>query len=469
MGHTAFVQTCPLHFNWNRKGYNLGRQAEYPDVRAGVFLSVGLIVIFSAICLIMLTSMARVPAMDQGGRLLIFPGAEGFGITSRAGRGGDILHVTNLNDAGSGSLRAAIEADGPRIIVFDVGGVIHLASPLRIDSPYCTIAGQTAPAQGILIRDFGMKIRTHDVLVQHLAIRPGDEGPGPYGTLDGLNMNGSGTYNVVIDHCSISWGIDENLDTWKDVHNITISNCIISECLRDSRLGHPNSKGYLAGRRNKNIAFLGNLMAHNEKRNLMIYGGTSVLIVNNVFYNAGAGSFAYIGDGWNDGPPTGVFVGNVFMAGPGTTADIAIMIGPSPDGTQVYEAFNYFDAGSIRGGRENYFVPLSPISLAGITCKIRKNEVLNSVLAHAGARPGNRDAVDERIANPVSGEVVSGKGAWVDSVNGKDRRAPGGWPHYPRDYRYFEEGPNPHGDDNGNGYTNIEEILFQMALQVEGT
>lgn len=403
------------------------------------------------------------------GPVKIFPGAEGFGTDSIAGRGGKIIRVTNLNDSGTGSLRAALEASVPRTIVFEVGGVIHLQSKLIISNPYCTVAGQTAPGQGIMIRNWGMYISTHDVLLQHLAIRPGDEGSGPYDTLDGICINGSGAYNIVLDHCSISWAIDENLDTWMDIHDVTISNTIISECLRDSMKGYPNSKGYLAGRRNKNIAFLNNLLAHNEVRNPLIYGDTSFLLANNVFYNAGAYSFTSIGDGWGDGPPVATVVGNIYKAGPGTTAICAVKIeNIAPSGTKVYEANNYYNAGPVRGGSTGYFVSSPPVSLSGITVATGENEIMSKVLTNAGARPGMRDAVDNRIANPSTGEVITGKGSWVDSVNSSGIRAPGGWPNYPLAYRNFDEGTNPNGDDDGNGYTNVEEILYRMALEVEG-
>ncbi|MEZ4599311.1 MAG: Ig-like domain-containing protein [Syntrophotaleaceae bacterium] len=399
------------------------------------------------------------------GPVKIFPGAQGFGTDSKAGRGGKIIKVTNLNDSGSGSLRAALEASGPRIVVFEVGGTIHLNSNLRIRNPYCTVAGQTAPGQGIMIRGYGLSITTNDVLVQHLAIRVGDEvATSPP---DGVQIL-KPSYNVVIDHCSISWGVDENADTWTDVRDVTFSNNIISECLRYSvHTDGKHSKGYLAGRRNKNIAFIGNLQAHNETRNPMVYGRTEILIVNNVFYNAGAYSFCSIGDGWGDGPPKATVVGNVFRKGPGTTAPAAIKIeSSSPSGTAVHETANYYDGGKVQSGSTGYFTSAPPVSLSGIKYLTKENDILNSVLTNAGARPAKRDAVDNRIANPSTGEVVNKKGSWVDSVDGNGTRAPGGWPNYPDAYRAFDEGTNPNGDDNGNGYTNIEEKLYQMAVQV---
>jgi pectate lyase len=398
----------------------------------------------------------------------VFPGAEGYGTFSRGGRGGRIIRVTNLNDSGSGSLRAALAASGPRIVVFEVGGTIHLNSMLSIKNPFVTVAGQTAPGKGVLIRDSGISIHTNDVLLQHLAIRPGDEGPGPWDTLDGVQIV-KPSHHVVIDHCSISWAIDENADTWTDVHDVTFSNCIISEGLRNSlHSDGKHSKGYLAGRRNTNISFIGNLQAHNDTRNPMIYGRTNILIANNVFYNAGAYSFTSVGDGWKDGPPQAVVVGNVFKAGPNTTAGYAIKIeSNAPKGTKVYEANNYFRGGKIRGGQQGYYVSSPPLPTSGITLVKSESDILKRVLNNAGARPAQRDAVDNRIANPKTGEVVTGKGSFIDSINRSGKRAPGGWPKYPLEYRNFDAGSNPNGDDNHNGFTNIEEVLHKMAQKLE--
>ncbi|UCD29149.1 MAG: hypothetical protein JSV03_01300, partial [Planctomycetota bacterium] len=107
-------------------------------------------------------------AINAYGGMPAFPGAEGFGTETPGGRGGRIIEVTNLNDAGPGSLRAAVETEGRRIVVFRVGGTIALKSHIIATSPYLTIAGQTAPGDGILIRDVGLRIRTHDVVVRHL-------------------------------------------------------------------------------------------------------------------------------------------------------------------------------------------------------------------------------------------------------------------------------------------------------------
>src|SRR5574340_463800 len=154
-----------------------------------------------------------------------FPGAEGFGAMSKGGRGGRVLFVTNLNDAGPGSFREACMAKGPRIIVFRVGGLITLASPLKITEPYLTIAGQTAPGDGICVRSNLFTIAARDVVVRFLRVRMGD--------LQRLESDAFSIYtparNVIVDHCSASWSVDETLSATGDIANVTIQWCLIAE------------------------------------------------------------------------------------------------------------------------------------------------------------------------------------------------------------------------------------------------
>lgn len=156
-----------------------------------------------------------------------FPGAEGFGAGTPGGRGGKVFEVTNLNDSGSGSLRSAIEEKGPRIVVFRVAGTIPLKSSLIITNPYLTVAGQTAPGGGLTLRgvfpgdEALIQIKTHDVIVRFLSIRAGPPLAG-----DGMEISSSDlheTYNIVIDHNSVSWAVNRNLVTWYDAHDISNS------------------------------------------------------------------------------------------------------------------------------------------------------------------------------------------------------------------------------------------------------
>ena len=177
-----------------------------------------------------------------------FPGAQGFGSTTKGGRDGKLFFVTNLNSDGPGSFREACEAKGPRIVIFRVGGTITIEKSISIQNPYITIAGQSAPGDGICIRGAAIKITTHDVIVRGLRIRIGD-GPGPApDNRDGLSIanNSKQPYNIIIDHCSISWAIDENFQLWYPCNSITIQWCIISEGLHNSlHPKRPHSSGLI--------------------------------------------------------------------------------------------------------------------------------------------------------------------------------------------------------------------------------
>jgi pectate lyase len=174
-----------------------------------------------------------------------FPRAVGFGTDTTAGRGGQIIRVTNLNATGDGSFRAALEAPSKRIVVFEVGGVIDLEKRgISISNPFLTIAGQTAPDPGITPIKGGISVQTHDVLIRHISIRPGDAGEAKRSGFkpDGLSTSGGDAYNIVVDHCSMTWAVDENLSASgartegpdKTSHKITFSNNIIAEGLSDS-------------------------------------------------------------------------------------------------------------------------------------------------------------------------------------------------------------------------------------------
>lgn len=145
--------------------------------------------------------------------LPVLPGAVGFGMDTPAGRGGAVHRVTNLNASGPGSLKACVDASGPRTCIFEVSGTIRMSSDLDITNPNITIAGQTAPSPGIMIRGAGIRVGASDVLLQHLRVRPGDaaDGPDP-GNRDALKVSSQTPIsNVVIDHCSFSWAMDETV------------------------------------------------------------------------------------------------------------------------------------------------------------------------------------------------------------------------------------------------------------------
>ena len=277
-------------------------------------------------------------------RHLAFPGAQGFGRFARGGRGGRTIEVTNLDDSGLGSLRDAVEAEGPRTVIFRVSGVIALKSPLTANRPYLTVAGQTAPGDGICLRGhpFGTSSGSSDMIVRHLRVRVGDEASKSY---DGMGLGGADT---IFDHCSISWSIDEGLDS-RTARNATFQRCIISEALDDSFQRHPHA--YAASIGGDLASYHHNLMAHCTGRVWSLAGGYDnavkfaghMEIRNNVVYN------------WRhrttDGGAKRVdFVGNYYKPGPAT--QVFQLVKPdvgSPGDRQVY-----YIAGNVMEGRPSY-------------------------------------------------------------------------------------------------------------------
>ncbi len=264
--------------------------------------------------------------------LPIFPLATGFGAFTFAGSGRNlsspettIYRVSTLNASGEGSLNSCVQASGPRVCVFEVSGTIILSDDLTVADPFLTIAGQTAPNPGITIRGGGLRIKTHDVLVQHVSIRVGDSIIGSRPDMrDGVGIVGdAGAFNIVIDHCSISWALDENFDAYYEkAFAITVSNSIISEGLLDSiHKKGPHSMGALIGDGVNDITFYRSLIANNRERNPYLKPGVVVELVNNVFYNWGKGQWqgTDISDYDKTGRDSSIhIVGNYYKPGPET-------------------------------------------------------------------------------------------------------------------------------------------------------
>ena len=241
--------------------------------------------------------------------LTAFPGALGWAARTPGGRGGRIIRVTNLDASGPGSLREAIEADGPRIVVFEVGGVIDLGrQTLRLRNPFITIAGQTAPSPGITLIRGGMDVSAHDVVIQHLRIRPGSAEQTWMSGWDEDGISTVGAYNVIIDHCSLTWATDENLsasgprftgstpEEWRrgTSHNITFSNNLNGESLAYSTHSKgEHSKGSLIHDNVTGLLIVGNLYAHNYERSPLFKGGVHGVIVNNLIYDPGPRAIHY--------------------------------------------------------------------------------------------------------------------------------------------------------------------------------
>jgi hypothetical protein len=372
-----------------------------------------------------------------------FPGAEGGGMYSFGGRGGKVYVVTHLNDSGPGSFREACEAAGPRIVVFNVAGVIKLGDRIRIRAPYITIAGNTAPGDGVCIAGNTVELETHDVVIRHMRFRRGETWVGDRNDSIGGNPIG----NVMIDHVSASWGLDENMSMYRHMYrppdggkelklptvNITIQNSIFSEGLNK----YHHAFGATIG--GVNCVFARNLFACNTGRNPSMGMGGDFNFANNVIYNwrhrttdGGDQSSRVnaIANYYKPGPATPrgapisyrIIKGESRMHKGSTTREYGkfYVAGNVIEGNEKVTADNwaggvqFADNDDIRGqsveefGRQ--YVAQSkaaePFPMAPLTV-LSAAEAYDFVLANAGATLPRRDAVDERVVNMVRSGTVT--------------------------------------------------------------
>lgn len=429
--------------------------------------------------------------------LPVIPGATGFGTTTVAGRGGTVYKVTNLNASGAGSLKAcASDAAGPRICVFEVSGTIRMTEDMMIRNSFLTIAGQTAPSPGILIRGGAIRIQASDILIQHVRVRVGDDQVGPaFDNRDALKLEGQDSKwvkNVVIDHCSFSWSTDEVASIWGPHDNITFSNNIFSEGLNQSF--HPNDAtgsgyeshgfGVLLGSSPSggHVTLQGNLLAHTVERNPLTRA-RQLVFVNNMVYDRGTMDF----DGQSEQGRTtnSSVVGNVFLRGPSysrPTKPIYLRTNTTDTlyaGSHVYESDTYapesgtstsqlvsFTGGDILSGLLS--TSTAPIWNSGLTARKTANSaVYNNILTYAGARPMDRDSVDKRMVNDVKsrgGRIIN-----CVSSDGSERCKlnAGGWPYIAQHTRRLTLPSNPNSVAS-NGYTNLENWLHSMDQSMQG-
>lgn len=370
--------------------------------------------------------MLSQPLLAQSGTLA-FPGAVGWASQTPGGRGGTILRVTNLNSDGPGSLRAALESTGPRIIVFEVGGQIDLGkNNIEIKEPFLTIAGQTAPSPGITLIKGGIDVKTHDVIIRHLRVRPGADGASKRSGWEADSLSTVAARNIIIDHCTFMWGIDENMsasgprftgqtvEDWRNgtSRNITFSYNLAAEGLADS--SHPkgeHSKGSLIHDNATGILFYRNIWAHNVERSPLLKGGAQAAMVNNLIYDPGKRAVHYnlMSLEWAGQPyVTGELsaVGNVMRGGPSTDADLPfLMLGG--DGDLLFYAKDNLAVdkhgkplpafGRYGETKAKLIEAKKPVSWWSGLSILPARDVETHVLALAGARPWDRDAHDIRV------------------------------------------------------------------------
>ena len=373
---------------------------------------------------------------SREGLPIAFEGAEGCGKYSVGGRGGKEYVVTSLADDGSeGTLRHAVEAEGPRTITFNVSGDIHLREPLNIRNPYLTILGQTAPGKGITIRDHNVFITADHVIIRYLRMR--------LGTAAGVEADALGARHcrhLMIDHCSISWATDENASFY-NFADATIQWCIISEALNAS-VHHKGRHGYGGIWGGRNVSFHHNLFAHNNSRNprfdhpklywdndLLHYRGT-VEFVNNVVYNWGMKAIYGGEEGWFN------VIKNYFRPGPATRnldgewLDISTSETTSMIKGRFYIHGNSYDISAVEDGgfegrkpeklkianQGHYYYNVSEPKRFEVSVPLLDEHApyaYEAVLKHAGASH-RRDAIDRRIIK----EVRKGTARYKGSITG---------------------------------------------------
>jgi pectate lyase len=426
----------------------------------------------------------------------VIPGAAGYGMSTPAGRGGAVYRVTNIKADGAGSLKACIDATGPRTCIFEVSGVIALTDDMTIRNGTLTIAGQTAPSPGIMIRGGAFKIHASDVLIQHLRFRIGDDkiGPAP-GNRDALKIEGADgapVQNIVVDHCTFSWSIDEVASVWGPHDNITFSNNIFAEPLHDSI--HPTDDGtalekhgygVLLGSSESGgrVTMVGNLFAHIVERNPLARS-RELVFLNNLVYDRSNMDLDL--QSTDSRLTRNSIVANQFLKGPSyvrTTKPVYIRTNgtnPVVVGSKVYLENNYApDTGStlaqlltFTAGDTTpsliYTTGTRPVWNTGLVIlNTANNGVYDSVLKNAGARPTDRDIADKRVVTDVknrAGQTINCVAA--DGTTRCSKNA-GGWPVYAQNRRALTL-PANQATITASGYTNLELWLQQMDKSLSG-
>lgn len=376
--------------------------------------------------------------------------------------GASIVRVSSLADSGPGSLRAAVQAPGPKVVVFDVGGIIRLDSDLKIATPQTTIAGQTAPAP-VTLTGGSLRLRASDLVVQHIAVRPG---PGDTAEINGNRdavTIGGGTRpvsDIRLENVSLSWSVDGGVDVAGDARNVVVRDSIIAEALRNA--GHPkgdHSMGMLINLGSQAVAVTGNLFAANMFRNPAIARGSSVFVGYNLIADPAENAIHFY-DAAGSTPLQASIVGNVVVPGRDTDRNVTAVQIPDDmarrlSDAEIYLSGNQAPAGAVTN-RGNFALAAAP----PVTLDIKPPaDVRGAVLKYAGARPAARDVVDARIVS----EAAAGSLKIID----KPADA-GGLPDQPPVQQAAQIPAAPFDPSGQAGLLRIEAWLCQRHRDVGG-
>ena len=394
-----------------------------------------------------------------------FPGAEGYGKYTTGGRGGDVYIVTNLNDSGPGSLRDAV-SESNRTIVFEVSGNLVLDSPLRIKGDNITIAGQTAPGDGISVVNHTTYIEGNNIIIRYMTFRMGDR---TESTADALSVRNQS--DLIIDHSSMSWGIDEVASLY-GMENVTLQNSIVSEALHMT--DHDKGRHGFGGLWGSSTSYLNNIVAHNSSRNPRFKGsleGDGFDLRNNIIYNWNF----YAGYGGNEGNIN--VVNNYYKYGPDTLLNKRNeMVAPDGNSNWFIEGNYVYD---YPGVTENNWLGVTktdsttvqldePVDVPEATT-FSAVDAYHHVLENVGNTIPRRDSIDARIVS----DIKNGTGRQINSID-----EVGGWANLseeaevpvdsnrdgiPDDWK-IGSGVDPMDDEwahevNEDGYTNLEVYL----------
>jgi formylglycine-generating enzyme required for sulfatase activity len=421
-----------------------------------------------------------------------FPEAQGFGAFTKGGRGGEVFIVTSTEDYDvdesviEGSFREAIEADMPRTVVFEVSGTVALKRPLIIKDPYITIAGQTAPGDGICIRDYSLLVWADEAIIRYLRVRIGDVHRLETDAINiGSVVDNSGqiedipSSNVIVDHCSAGWATDEIFTIGSE--RTTVQWSIISECLYKSF--HPkggHSMGSIIRGSHGGISMLHNIYIHNNSRNPKLGSdgvspGAVFDVRNNIFYNWGS-TPGYSND---DEHVRINLVGNYYKPGPSTHSSQKIVYRVASELNSIYVADNYHTNNVVGTLNNEHLIAIKPadgtinIVAAAFPYPSMKNrtgeEIYDAVLDGAGATLPERDPVDERLVSEIrtgTGSIIHSQKdveGWPDYRSSKapvDKDRDGMADKWERTHGLNANDSNDHRKDaDKDGYTNLEEYL----------